>query len=36
MFWITFLVLKNIKSLDIKYLKNRFGKLVLRMVSQND
>lgn len=36
MFWTTFLVLKNIKSLSIKCLKNRFGKLVLRVVSQND
>ena len=26
-FWTTFLVLKNVKSLIISYIKNRFGKL---------
>ena len=36
MFWTTFLVLKNIKSLSIRRLENRFGKLVLKAVSQND
>ena len=36
MFWTTFLALKNIKLLNIRRLKNRFGKLALRAVFQND
>ena len=36
MFWITFLLLKNIKSLIFRDLKNRFGKLYFFMVFQND
>ncbi len=36
MFWTTFLLLKNIKLLIIRYLKNRFGKLYFFMVFQND
>ena len=35
-FWITFLLLKYVKSLIIRYLKNRFGKLCIFVVSQND
>lgn len=34
MFWTTFLLLKNIKLLIIRYLKNRFGKLYFFMVSK--
>ena len=36
MFWITFLALKNIKSLIVRYLKNRFGKLAVFVTFQND
>ena len=36
MFWTTFLVLKNIKSLIIRQLKNRFGKLAFVATFQND
>ena len=35
-FWTTFLLLKNIKLLITRYLKNRFGKLYFFMVFQND
>ena len=35
-FWTTFLLLKNIKSLAFRDLKNRFGKLYFIEVSQND
>ena len=35
-FWTTFLWLKNIKSLIIRQLKNRFGKLLYFVVFQND
>ncbi len=36
MFWTTFLALKNIKSLIIRHLKNRFGKLAVSAAFQND
>ena len=35
-FWTTFLLLKNIKPLIFRCLKNRFGKLYFVEVSQND
>lgn len=35
-FWTTFLWLKNVKSLIIRQLKNRFGQLLYFMVFQND
>lgn len=33
-FWITFLLLKYVKSLIIRYLKNRFGKLCILWFSK--
>ena len=35
-FWTTFLVLKYVKSLKIKYIKNRFGQLCKIAVVQNE
>ncbi len=36
MFWITFLALKYVKSLKIRYIKNRFGQLGEILVVQNE
>lgn len=35
-FWTTFLVLKYVKSLKIRRIKNRFGQLCKMVVVQNE